>query len=63
MEKQPVKVFLSSLHRKKILPKYFVLISATFETFQNFKGRIEDTNVRKITGSEKKKLQHEETSP
>ncbi|XP_032751097.1 NACHT, LRR and PYD domains-containing protein 4B-like [Rattus rattus] len=50
LEKQPVNVLLSSLLKKKILPESSLLISATFETFEELKDWIEYTNVRTITG-------------
>jgi hypothetical protein len=49
-EKQPVRILLSSLLRRKMLPKSSFLISATPETFEKMEGRVECTNVKIVTG-------------
>ncbi|CAH7403936.1 NACHT, LRR and PYD domains-containing protein 4C [Phodopus roborovskii] len=50
MEKRPVNILLSSLLRRKILPESSLLITATPETFEKLKSRLNYTELRVIMG-------------
>ncbi|KAM7340368.1 hypothetical protein ACRRTK_000983 [Alexandromys fortis] len=50
IEKRPVRILLSSLLRRKILPESSLLITATPETFDKLEDRIDYTEMRAMLG-------------